>query len=322
MVQYSAMKKLIPLVIFLSILRLHSFAQITLTGTIANPQPGDTAVYYKGIVDPGPSGVAVTWDFGSLDTDARHVVTYYACQNGYSICADSSIGVFLWHYYLNYNGDSLADMGWDCNCYETFHYLDPKQLLHYPLEYGGPHYTDSFQFMQYSQGGYYHNGIGAVDISSDAYGTLILPDSTYANTLRVKRSEVCKHTYGYNNGPPIIHTDVDEYYEWYSDSGRTFLLQLKKHISTTSVLDAEDVMSFAISPNPADDILTIDAGKHANDVREVILQDVIGRIVIRYAFDKATKKCRLDVSTVPEGNYLLYIQTGKGIFVRKVTIGK
>lgn len=317
------MPKSLSLSITLVALCTNLNAQITLTASLANPQPGDTAVYYKNIGNPGPAGAGVTWDFSSLDTSSRKVVAYYGCQPNHSVCADSSIGIFVWHYYLNYDMDSLTDMGWDCNCNESFSIINPKQLLHYPLDYNGPHYADSFQFIHTSQGGYYEYGIGAVDISADAYGTLILPDSTYPNTLRVKRREACKYDWTYNNiGPHNIYTSVDEYYEWYSESSHTFLLQLKLHISTTKVDELSDRLHVDIHPNPANDLLNIDLGADNGEIKQVAMDDIIGRTVVNYAGNHLGNKLALDVSDLPPGSYFLRIKTPKGVAIKKVLIAR
>ena len=76
------------------------------------------------------------------------------------------------------------------------------------------------------------------------------------------------------------------------------------------VEDVYGLNNFAVSPNPSDGVFTITA---PSNITSIAVYDLLGKIV--YTGDYNTKQVQIDLSTLPQGMYLL---KANGIEVRKI----
>jgi hypothetical protein len=184
--------------------------------------------------------------------------------------------------------------------------------------YDGTVYTDSFTSLDYG-GNSYIDGKGCQLITADGYGTLILPDTTYTNVLRVKKTFTVRRVQNILGQTFPATLSVDEVYEWYSDfASRTYLLQVSNHISTVNVEDAEILAeSFDIYPNPATDDLSIKTNGAAL-MKSLSLKDITGKTIIEEKINADTYS--MHVNGISTGLYYLDIQTDKGTVRRKLQI--
>ncbi len=166
-------------------------SQPTLTGANTNPVIGEvlggvTTAYFN----PGSAGANQTWNFASLTSTGTSSVTVVsvgstahgssfpnatfalapsASSTSYYAASSSSF-----QYYGDYNGSTLQA------------YSNPEDLLRYPFTYGNS-YSDPYTCNYMSSAPEYRKG--TVTVTADGYGTLILPNGTFSNVLRVHMVE-------------------------------------------------------------------------------------------------------------------------------------
>ncbi len=107
--------------------------------------------------------------------------------------------------YIYYGGGST---------YSNFTYSDVYEQLHFPFTYLDT-YSDSFTAV--SNTGGHRNG--HVTVTADAYGTLLLPNTSVNDVLRIKRESVYWDTV--NNIP---RQNIETYYEFYKSNNPHYIL--------------------------------------------------------------------------------------------------
>jgi hypothetical protein len=137
-------------------------------------------------VTAGNSGVNQTWNFASLsplaDTVTEWMVLPSTTTDGSlfptsNLCEKYSDGRFV---YANKTASENYLVGFDdtTDSYPPSVYTNPMLFSKRPITYGDI-LTDTFTIQGLL-------GYGVVTITADAYGTLILPNGTYNNVLRIK----------------------------------------------------------------------------------------------------------------------------------------
>jgi hypothetical protein len=168
----------------------NSFSQVTLTSS-NNPVPGNTAKSVTcdttGIVE-GNSGSNQSWNFAgiirrdsSVNTFVASGTTPYAAQFPSSNVASTSDNQEYSYYTtssseLLYNGYGSA--------FQVNSYNNPESILRYPFTFNS-NFSDTYSSV-------YNNGVansylnGTITSTGDAWGTLVLPNGTFNNALRIK----------------------------------------------------------------------------------------------------------------------------------------
>jgi hypothetical protein len=75
--------------------------------------------------------------------------------------------------------------------------------------------------------------------------------------------------------------------------------------------------NLSLYPNPASDWLAIELGAGDQELRSVNIYQVSGQLRLHQEMT-ATQQCRLDVSSLEKGNYLVQITTDVGTVVRQI----
>jgi hypothetical protein len=304
--------------ILILLLAMSAQAQITLTAATSNPLPGDTASFY--VVDgnniyPGISGAAVTWDYSTL-TSANKKTRYYhlpgtVCDPYPGPLASSGTGSCD-YYHANSDSISLSR-----SIFGTYSKYEPNNriILKYPLTYNSQLYTDTYDRTDSVQGPWPSFWqYGTQQIYSDAYGTLILPDSTYTNVLRVKKQVHFLTDFPFTSG--TVYTDID-IYEWYSADHRTFLLQVNNMIHDGLSVSEKSISEVNIYPNPASGKFNIELDSAPI---HIYLKDITGKKLREIDTVKGQQKCSMDVSGFAAGIYFLEVATVRGILVKKIQV--
>lgn len=181
LVNYVTMKNKIPALTFYLFICLKTCAQTTLTGGDLNPLPGQMSVVYQcPIVSPGISGANQIWDLSGLAPTATITRSY----------TSSTIPGATIRQNRNTNGAATSI---DLKCDDTgqeiivqsnettvvLGYYDPKKILALPAVYTISHQD------------YYHASASGTPVYGeltevvDGYGTLITPEGTFSNVVRV-----------------------------------------------------------------------------------------------------------------------------------------
>ena len=200
--------------ISLLIIFLITNAHLTITADIHNPNPGDS--FEQNInSDPGsgfsegPSGANVTWDFSNLTTsDVRPVIIQEADNTDFP---EADVFYNQLGTYSYFGTTNSAFVYWGIVTDQTtIIYSDGEEQVRYPLTYGDS-YTDDFAG-EYESFGITFDREGTLDVEADGYGTLITPDATYNNALRI---QIVRNTTDYQNGSQTGST-TDTIYYWYA----------------------------------------------------------------------------------------------------------
>lgn len=244
------MKKITILIIYI-ILSLPLLAQ--LNAKYNSLRAGDIIikqqVKYK---DPLFAGKNLVWDFSKLDmVNKEYELSYSApllTTNDVFIVGSNTyhkkrlnndeLIIGTEHntmYYFKQSTDSLLLLGHE-NSVVNQKYLQPLQMIKYPLNYGDK-YTHN-----YNSEGLYSNSIpiatkGSITIHADAYGKILLPTGdTIGPVLRIKTEQriidITKHSTENNKGKML------ESYKWYTKAYRYPVFEVVRNVdlNTDSVL--------------------------------------------------------------------------------------
>ena len=139
-------------------------------------------------VDPGSAGLNQIWDFSKIrftgtDNSNRILSSPTAKLEGVS-----EYNILLSEggreYYMNMTSADLTEKGYTAKDL-TMVYSDPVRKMIYPFTYG-ENFTDKYVGSALFQGLTKIDLSGDNTVTADAFGTLILPDRTLTNTLRIK----------------------------------------------------------------------------------------------------------------------------------------
>lgn len=286
-------------------------------GMVMRFQNCDTNVF------TGNGGANQTWNFSTLSNlpaiDTQWIVspastTHASLFPAANIVEKNSMGTFV---YSNNSIDSNHMVGFlDTTSGLTIIYRDPMLFLFRPIHYGDIDtniFTDTF-----SSGGYDFRGSGISIIHADGYGTLLLPNGTYNNVLRVKITHMEDDTL-VNFSTPGTSTTVT--YAWFDSSHSSALLKIDstnvpgfyynksvKYLlqdSTSAVGKNNIEKRFQLYPNPVSEQFTFSA----NDKGELIISDQFGRVIKTVSINEY--KTNISTHNLAPGIYYVTFQTEK-----------
>lgn len=198
---------------------------------------GDYLVTASSSVVPneGGSGASQIWDFTGVDALGGSLTlnfvdpstTAFASSFPFSTVAqDDGSGVYS--YYMN-TANEADYMGYGYYG-EAFPYTDNQEVFAYPCTYNTS-FADHLSASGVVNGQYVIRH-GSVSFSADAYGKLMLPEGTFANTLRVKYVSNITDTVFYG-GSFIIQTNITTY-SWYVPGIKSALMSIGYDTSTVN----------------------------------------------------------------------------------------
>jgi len=238
-------------------------------------------------------------------------------ENGYQFYRNDDEGYFITGNAVEFDGLPLI------SAYDT---LD--RVLKFPLNFGDADTNRFYFFTEVS-------GIGAVGQSGrrinsvDAWGSVSTPLGTF-ECLRVRTvlnvTDTLFLEFTQDGGTFIRPEQVN--YTWISPeiggilAEATYLagelsafryLSLESALTTISKIEA----SFTIYPNPTRDMVTVSAPSES--LKEVRIADLTGRTVMYQSFRSEIK---LDLESLPEGLYLVMVESGENRQVRRLVINR
>lgn len=306
-----------------------SMAQPTITGTGVNPVIGETVTTHGAAFNsPGNSGANQTWNFASwvsTSTSITHVVNPSSTTHGgsfpYANTAFTTEGSAVVAYY-KYNSSAMQNFGSYINVVMV--YSNPEDLMRYPFTFNNT-YTDAWS-TQFVNGGYTFYRTGTSTVTADGYGTLITPNGTFTNVLRVHLVQSYQDS-AYIGVPYIITYNNDEYM-WYKD-GLHFQLASTYNLTTsqgstmtgaswagsTSGVEtlSNIISSLRLYPNPASNNISIDITLEKKQKVEINLYNSLGQKLNAYRVlegEMGENFLQIDVEQLPEGVYLVEILAG------------
>ena len=311
----------------LSLMISVSIAQPTLTGNGINPVIGESfSVVTSTYVDPGNSGANQTWDLSSMQNSGINTVSYISPSTtavsgsfpNSNVASSSTQGVGNAFY------KTSATVFQNCGVYNgtvVMSYSDPEDLLRFPCNYNNT-YVDTWK-TQFMSGGYTFHRRGASTVTADGYGTLITPNGTYTNVIRIhfEQNYLDSSVIG---GNLSIQTYSNDEYFWYKEGTHTQLAYVytltypggvsqNGFYAAGSVGISEDptiVSTTNIYPNPSSDKINLDFYLMNNQRIDIRVINITGEIMdIGKTMNgyQGQNNVSIDASDLPEGIYFTQI---------------
>lgn len=260
-------------------------------------------------VSAGNAGANQTWNFSNLtslpDTSTEWMLDPSTTTNG-SLFPTSNLVVKVSNGQFTYlnktiNENNIVGFIDTTSAFPATHYPNPMLIAKRPLNYGTV-VTDTFTLSGSS-------ALGIVTFNPDAYGTLILPNGTYNNVLRVKISQV----------HPWFSYNV---YVWFDGITKSSLLKIDnqpnvEYLLSETVLGIAEINNqkiFNIYPNPTRNQLLFES----ESIGELIITNNQGQVVNRTSIKD--KQTNISTSNFISGVYHLIFTSENNITTSKLII--
>lgn len=168
-----------------------------------------------------------------------------------------------------------------------------------------------------------YNQLTSLDVSANTALWDLVCNYNQLTSLNVKNGNNINFWYFSAIGNPnltCIQVDNVNYSNWNWSAGKDATASFNTSCNVTSVPDFDEKATMHLSPNPADDHLTIDFGSYNEEVKVTIV-DITGKVVYTSA---AADTTRVEVNTeeFAEGIYMVHIQAGDIFGTKKLVIQK
>lgn len=321
-------------VLFLTVIGLYAQPTVPQLGF----SPGMTIVLDSEfpITSPGASGANVTWDLSSaVFSGANYTYTAQSISSvpgagqfpnanaAYQVdLTDGFSGYYFFDYTVGFtdHGELITGTGLDL----VAPYSDPMTYCTTPIIFGGSG-SDTYAFAS-TNNTITSNTTGTITWNVDAYGTLVLPNATYTNVLRVRTLEV-ETTTTIISGFPITNESQEESWLWFKAG---YPLPLLTYSIITDDFGTEPgataaIVSFSgstgfnetpqapllVQPNPANTFCNVRfPGMTDPHVR---LLDATGQVLLDRRLKGFEPSVRIDLEDRAPGVYLVQAITADGM---------
>ena len=227
------------LLLIIPILYSNLTAQTTLTAA-NNPTPGDIILEVdcdtNGVAEGNP-GANRTWNFTNIILQDSISQTWVnASATPYTALFPTSNLSFTNNTAFAYATTSLSEyvLNGFAEPGTLLSYSNPQTVMKYPFTYGNS-FQDDFAFTWIDSGNFIAGGSGNIKASCDAWGTLILPSGSYANSIRVKYISYTEPAskMNYSSGADLTY---DTAYFWYVPGKKDWVFIIDYTYNYDSVL--------------------------------------------------------------------------------------
>lgn len=313
------MKKNFTFGAFGLLLSANLFAQPVISTSDFYPSVGETyTVYSSGYMDPGASGNNVTWDFSSM-SNTSSLVTNVQSPNSNFPGTDVTLSSSSSNSYIDMAADGWYTHGMSAQGV-TFTYQDPMKMNLFPMSMNAT-YTDYFHATFTS--GVDFERFGNMNGTVDGYGTLITPEGTFNDVLRVHYIQDYQDSSEF-----FVYTYYVEAYGWYKAGFHSELASISTltsnlgsgqygfYLETSGLgLTQEEMESVQVFPNPVHDKLTVNTG-NADLFKSLELTDLNGK-VYDLDYTQENEILKLNLEKLSTGIYFLTLSYSDGTAVNK-----
>ena len=297
------------------------FAQ-NLTRTDVGYTAGDNyTMYASDYVSPGNAGTGVTWDLSAMTNNSQVTVATTANSGGSFPSANvkltqSNGGVI----YYNISSTKMEVVGLDAGG-TVFTYSNPSTYMQYPVT-TSYNYTDAFA-ASFTVSGFNFNRTGSIQSEYSGTGTLITPEGTFTNVVRIKSTQTNTDTY---SGGTVNSSIVA--YNWYkagvhhelanvSDITGSSTSQSAYYTSVPANLGLEEseLINLLMFPNPSNGTVYINSDEVISSIEVVQLS---GELAMNQAVNNTSAE--MDLSGLNSGMYLVKVYGQSGaVSVKRIT---
>ena len=270
-----------------------SIAQPTLTATGINPVIGDNLTYFNGnYVSPGSSGASQTWNLSTMSGTSGGLITIVtpaSTTNGSNFSSSTVAGENVssgTDSYYKTSATALQNSGIDAGG-TLITFSNFEDYLHFPFSFSNS-YTDTWAAQFFS--GYQFWRTGYTTVTADSYGTLITPNGTYTNVMRIHFVQIYQDS-AYPGFPYVITYNNDQYI-WYKEGVHLPIASVYNLTSSSGgpytggnyrsgAVGINEVSNYITSsnvfPNPAVDVVTINFTLTENKMVAILLFNSLGQ---------------------------------------------
>lgn len=300
------------------------YAQPVIQSTGLNPAVGESFVTNSSDwVSEGSAGSNVTWDLSALTINQVTPVSIEAPSGSFpnSNVDYNFVGSSQLYYY---NNGVKQTVYYQMAGTTLITFSDPMDMVTFPLDMS-MNFTDNFT-ATFTSSGYNFVRQGTNEVVADGYGTLITPEGTFTDVLRVKTTQIYTDTYSlgtidyevyyyswYKNG---YHMPLANVYDLNTFQGQTLYAS---YIETDGLSVDESTQDYlSVYPNPVVDLLTF---KNTADLKAYELVDINGKVLINGEINSLDLTTGIDVSGLNSGVYFIKV-TNSGNLVKTTKIVK
>nr|WP_294858945.1 T9SS type A sorting domain-containing protein [uncultured Fluviicola sp.] len=273
--------------------------------------------------NPGTTGTGVTWDLSALTAGTPVAVTPSVNSGGTFPSANlkltqSNGGVI----YYNATSSVLDAVGIDANG-TIFTYSNPATYLQFPVT-TSQNYTDQFA-CTFTVSGYNFTRTGSTQTEFSGYGTLITPNGTYTNVVRLKSTQTITDVYSLGT---INSTIIS--FNWYkagvhhevanvsatTSNGNTTYSNYYTTVPANLGLEENELVNLSVFPNPSTDVLHLNSDEL---ISQVEFYTVSGELSLNHSMNES-KTAEVNISSLNSGMYLVKVYGKDGsISVQRIT---
>ncbi len=297
------------------------FAQ-NLTRTDIGYTAGDNfTMYVSDYVSPGTSGTGVTWDLSAMTNNSQVTAATTTNSGGAFPTANikltqSNGGVI----YYNISSTKMEVVGIDANG-TVFNYSNPATYMQFPVN-TSYNYTDA-SASSFTVGGFAFNRTTNTQSEYSGTGTLITPEGTFTNVVRIKSTQTNTDTY---SGGTINSSVVA--YNWYK-AGVTHELANVSDITGSSTsqsayytsvpanlgLEESELINLLMFPNPTNGTIYINSDEV---ISKIEVYQLSGELAMEQTVNNTSSE--MNLSELNTGMYLVKVYgTNGAVSVKRVT---
>jgi hypothetical protein len=309
------MKTKIPALTFYLFLCLKICAQTTLTGADLNPLPGQWSVVYQcPIVSQGLPGANQTWDLSGLQSTTTITRSYTSSSiPGATIRQNKNTNGVITSIDLKCDNTGQEIIVESNQTGVVIGYFNPKKILALPTVYNNS-YQDN-----------YHADVSGTPVYGelvevvDGYGTLITPEGTFSNVIRVHLHDDF-----------YVDTDLqtlyftEDTYTWYKAGIKDELASITSiaqvgqvpyyesaiYLETTTYgLTEEEMGKLAVYPNPVASSFSIQPSEEV--VKSITITDLQGRL-FKCSYKELANTIVVDSEQLSIGTYFVRLIYASG----------
>lgn len=327
------MNKLFTLLFCIAIITQTAHTQVTITDI--DPQIGDqfTLEGFETSFDPGSDGANATWDFSGIGTGTSELTYEVVLTDGLNGQENFLLSTKAWLgsvdgfeiiFYMGSENNAMVEYGSYLDNDGTvieINYSDPQIRYDSPLVYentGSDDVAGSLIVGEIVLSTF----TGDIAYNVDGYGTLILPNATYDNALRVKTIQEEIHEIGVGGGvtqttfvtgysyyvedyplPVIIIEDTESFVLGDLFDEFSSLTRLMSYNNVLLDIDAlEEEQHLSIYPNPSSNFINLDF--NYDEIAELRIINIDGKIAKSLSYHSNSK---VDISDLKPGYYIAEI---------------
>lgn len=305
---------------------INSHSQPTLTASGVSATVGETFSYnsFSTQLSSGNAGANQTWNLASMSgttSGITTVVTASSTPNGSQFpnanIAYSTPGAGTT--YMNMTSSAWQYYGVvPASGTPVIAYSNPEDMLRFPFTFNNT-YTDTWA-AQFTSG-YTFYRTGTTTVTADGYGTLITPNGTYTNVLRIHFYQSYKDSAFF--GTPYIINYTNDQYIWYKEGYHTYLASVYSTTNSvgqpsyggsypsqgTGIHTLPDFLTgLSLFPNPASDFINLEFELSNEGLLEIGLFDLSGRqtkVKMNTVATIGSNQIQMNVSGLSKGIYYL-----------------